>query len=1122
MRFPAIPLLIALLATIGVAVVVPNNLRLAPATQSLVSDLAAQGGIEVGFEGALEDSVRFRILPRPQAIFTNLTISSAADAPVQVTAKLPRVVVDLDITELVQRRFQVKSVHLINADITAQFSQSPQGFLSSLLSASQPGLYVLDSRVVTSGLNRKDVSKSLQLPALSLAMPRRVSNAPLRLSMRHPTGFGETAHFNLQLSERVADNPASAVDVQANLSLALQETIGFTGSVTRQEDWRLDGELSLSSLNMMADILEHYFPVAIAPEARGVAFSGLVRGDATGIRSQNLEISALNTLFQSRLAVEWPSASNTDEQAGPLLVGRLSTGSLNLDALRAAPKKTSPLPAADALWRSLAPDLGMGLRLEANQFELGGETGSNLLLAFDWRGQDVEVERLSLNLPFRSALLAIGKLNLAQATPSFKGSFSARSSDGLAAMIWAGDQLAADVSGLAETIDPSRLQRVSLVGDIDWADGNLQITQFSGRLEDDRVSGEMALQSGSATKVKADLTFSRLDMGDWGIFESQAVRDIKLAAVWQPLSRVMETWLQAPNADREVALRLATDQLYSGAQSFGPMQVEAQINDQVLTLAGAHFSDFSGAHITAKGTMNYAASVPYGALNVTLDSSNLSALATPILQRFAFVLVAPNNPVSLNGNLRLSAADAPDWPDAKFSGTGKIGDLDAHFNIITPSRSLDYGVAGSTVLLSLEGKANALAAPFRLPARYAEAATGRLQIALDTQSANISALRAELSLSDDKAEVSGSLRPSAEGARLEGTLSFTTKDVLSLLAVQSGGQALPASARGQVNISSKNLNFSGFEGQLGDGKMSVEGILQMTGVTPQLAADVILDAPNLTWLLPEWGAKGWSQKAMSWSLLGRANADMNLRLRNANLGNLFIDSAAARLKLIEGVLEVPEIKMQWLGGEVSANLQAEGGSLNPYFNLEANFTRVRPPNLKAAQAKNQFWDAPHQGNLALRGRGTSVAAMMGSLSGSLQVEAGAGTLPFLDLAGLSQALASPESAGKAAELVARYRGTGNTAFERGVGLAQIRDGRLDITAADLLFAPPFEAGQLQAQVDLVTQEMIAKLQLPTGQSGKSIVWDIAGSLAKPTVKLDVSQISPSENQSVKPSAPTSK
>lgn len=1116
MRFPAIPFLIALMLLITTAVVVPNSLRLAQATQALVSDLGSEAGIEVRFDNAIKDSVRLRMLPRPQVIFTNLSLTSSDTTKVQMAAKLPRLIVDLDIAALFQRRLKVKSVHVLEADITAQFGQSPQGFLASLLSVSQPGLYLLDSRVVASGLNAGDASKTIQLPSVSLAMPPRNIGEPLNLTIEHPTGFGELAQFALQLSEQNPAVPNSSIDVRANLRLAVNENLAFEGSVTRHQNWRLDGELSLSSGHAMAGLIEHYLPVSISSEARLVSFSGLVRGDATGIRSENLEISALNTLFQSRLALDWPNTLEPDSHNGPLLIGRLSTGSLKLDVLRAAPKPSSPAPAADRLWRSLAPDLGMGLRLEANQFELGGETGSNLLLAFDWRGQQMDIERLSLNLPFRSALLAVGVLDVSAPTPAFSGSFSARSSDGLAAMIWASDQFSSDISGLAESIDPSRLQRVSLVGDIDWSNESLQLTRLSGRLDDDRVSGEISVRQGPALHVEADLNFSRLDMSDWGIGDGQTNRDFKLAAIWHPVHRAMGSWLQKPDAKRQVKLRLEANQLYSGTQSFGPVQLEAHVKDQYLTLDEVQLADFSGAQISATGKMDYATGLPHGEIDVQLESSRLKELAAPVLRRFIPISFAADTSASLSGNLRLSSPEAPDWPDAKFAGRGKIGDLGAHFNIITPSRSLDYGVAGSRVSLILNGSANDLAHPFKLPSHYPASAQGRLEVALDRQSTDVSALRGELVLSEDKAQVSGRLRPSADGPRLEGALSFTTTNILPLLGVQSSASNLSASARGQLNASATNIGFSGFEGRLGDGKMNIDGILQLGDAAPQLAADIVLDGTDLTWALPEWTSTGWAQTPMAWPLLGHANADMNLRLLNANFGSVPVNSAMARLKLIEGVLEVPEMGAQFLGGKLSANLQAEGGSLNPYFNLEASFTDIRPPTLQASSARNSVWDAPHRGTLALRGRGTSVAAMMESVSGSLQVDAGAGAFTFIDGQGLTKALASPDYSGKAKDLVGEYLGAGDIPFERGIGVAQIRNGRVETATADFALAAPRASAQFKAQVDLVTQEMVAKFQLPIAQPGNNLVWDISGPIAKPKVELDVSQLQAPK----KPSAPS--
>lgn len=1110
MRFPAIPILILLLLFISAAVVVPNSLRLGAATQDLLSTLAQEAGLEVRFEQDIESSVRLRVLPRPQLILTNLTVANRGQTAARVSARLPRLIVDLDMGALVQRRFEAKSVWLLNADIRAHMSQAPEDFLGSLLSMSHPGLYFLDSRVDISGLNARDVAKSVQAPSLSLALPRRAAGAPLKLSMRHKLANNELARFTLFLTQHGPQSRSPRVEIWSELALAVNEKLSFEGFVSPQANWRLDGELSLSSFRTVADLFEQHLPIKISPEARAVSFSGLVRGDATGIRSQNLEISALNTLFQSRLALDWPpqkDETGSNRQNRPLLVGRLSTGSLNLDALRAAPLSASSPPIADHLWRSFAPDLGMGLRLEANQFELGGETGSDLVLAFDWRGEEVDIERLSLNLPFRSALLAVGKASLGAPTPRFKGSFSARSSDGLAAMIWAGDQFSADVSGFAETVDPSRLQRVSLVGDVEWGPENLQLTQFSGRLEDDRVSGKMTLGLGSALNVNANLTFSRLDMNDWGMADGQTNRALKLASVWQPLNRAMESWLQAPNAQRKIDLSLATDQLYSGAQSFGPLQMQTRISDQTLDLTSVRLGDFNGAEIIAQGRMNYSASQPHGDINVQFQSIGLSQLAAPGLRRFVPLSFPPETPISLTGNLRLSAPDAPDWPDVEFSGLGDIGDLTGHFNIITPSRSMDYGVSGSTVLLSLEGAANAVAQTLSLPSQYDETAEGRVQISLNTQSADVSALRADLLLSDDKAQVSGRLRPSADGPRLEGALSFTTTDVVPFFGLAPGARKLSASARGQVNASALNIGFSGFEGLLGEGKIKADGVLQRTGPMPQLTADVILEGSDLTWLLPEWRAKGWSQATLDWPLLGTANADMNLRLLNTNLGPVPIDSAVARLKLIEGVLEAPEIKLQLLGGELTANLQAEGGSLNPFFNLDASFAQIRPPSFGAAKSRNNIWDAPHNGTLGLRGRGTSVAAMMGSLSGALQVEVGSGAFTFLNLDQLAAELALPSYDGKAADLVARLSGAGETAFERGVGVAQIRSGRVETAKADFIFAAPRGEASLIAQVDLLTREVLGRLQVPIIGPDRAIIWDITGDVAKPKVTLGAARLS---------------
>ena len=142
------------------------------------------------------------------------------------------------------------------------------------------------------------------------------------------------------------------------------------------------------SADALAQVAEHHLPVGPAAEARAVRLSGLVRGDSFGLRSDNMEIEALDTLLQARLDLRWPQSAGEL----PLLAGRLSAGSLNLDLLQRQPASAAP-PVVDSLWRAAADDLAMDLRLEANQFELGGERGGNLSLAFDWRDGLLDIDR---------------------------------------------------------------------------------------------------------------------------------------------------------------------------------------------------------------------------------------------------------------------------------------------------------------------------------------------------------------------------------------------------------------------------------------------------------------------------------------------------------------------------------------------------------------------------------------------------------------------------------------------------------------------------------------------------------------------------------------------------------
>ncbi len=1049
MRFPAIPIIFLLLILLSVGVVVPNLAPLLPDRIDLAKLLSNRVDMRVRLDG----DIRVRFLPRPQIIFNDVQIMSEAAQTDGLVAAIPVLVIDLDGTDFLQRKISLNRVSVRDAQIDVRLAQGSTQLLGALLGQQQIGWQFSDSRVSVTGLNTLSPADRVVLPRLSLLMAPRDDGDPLILRFTHPLGNDSDAQFRLRLSERGNDT----LEVSAELAMGSNERLAFEGFVSRRARWRMDGELALSSANMLAATLEHYTPLEIVPEARRIEFSGLVRGDRTGLRSENLEVSALNTLFQSRLAFDWPQKIGD----APLLTGRMSTGSINLEGLamrqasgssRAAP----PLPSD--LWEAFFPDLALGMRIEANQFEFDDETGSNLLLSFDWRDGRVDIDRMSLNLPFRSALLYTGVFDLRADNPHFVGSFSTRSSDMLAASIWLGDKLESDVSGFVEAVDETRFQRVSLAGDIEWSNAALTLSNLIGRLGDDRLEGAVTVQRVEGPQMDVALSFSRFDMADWGITDA---RTANTASVWQPLNQFIAARLRDENKDRSIRLDVSAQQFYSGTEAFGSAKLQAQLNDRSLTITALDLPDFSGSALSAAGVLHYDASPLYGKLSIKLDS--------PAIGRFAQAFPLNGDlPVAMQAEVLLTAPDAPDWPRVKLFSAGHVGALEAQLDISTPSRTLDYAVSGSTLNARLKGAANDLADAFSLPTAYSPAANGQMQFDLAAQSNNVSTVNGQLRLAGDQMDIAGTLRPSADGGLMEGSLTVQLADFLRQIDETTQAQTVPASVRMQINASRSNIGFSNLEGQIGDGQVTGEGLVQLQDDTPRFNASIALDGMDASWLLPQFGENGWSQATMAWAWLGRTDAEIDLRAVNLGVGRVPVSALTAQLKVTDGVLEAPEITAQLWRGSLTANLQAEGGSLTPYFNLETTFAGVQLDDMMDSLYGAKSIAAPIDGVLNLRGRGASAAAMMVSLDGNAQFEIGEGAF-ILDTAPPAK-------------------------FERALGVMKLQQGRIDDARTDFVFAPPQQDGNFQGQVNFVSRQVGGQLRLYPAR-----IWDISGDLTNPQV-----------------------
>lgn len=1094
MRFPVIPSIFLLLLLVSAAVIVPNAVLLVPDKAELSRQLSAQARLHVDLDG----DVRLRFLPRPQLIISNVTARPIDDADQSLSAAM--MLVDIAPLALAQRQISVSGVSLIDVTANMRLADGVNGLMRQMVGLSFPRLEFLNMQVRVSGLDRFDRRRETVLSGLSVKLPARTGLDDFDISVNQARAEGAVRKFHM----RIGDLTKRRQSVALRLQMAPNESLGFSGYIAGEAaNWRADGELSLNSDTVLSGLLENRLPIRFSSTARRVAFSGLVQADATGMQSENLEITALNSAFRARLALAWPQQAD----ARPQLTGRLSTGVIDLDQISVtdAPDATADMDIG-ALWRPFEDALGVALRIEATRFDMGGESGQNLLLAFDWQEDRIDVQRLSLGLPFRSLFLASGAMDLTNGTPRFDGSFSTRSTDALAAVLWLGELTAFDSAALVETLDENSLQRISLVGDISVSEDALSLMALSGRLGDDALSGNVQLALDEAARGRVELYIDRFDLADWGDADATAQQAQTIdEALFQPVNAALGSWLSTADTQRNLNFEIAAGAFYSGVTDLGPVRLEGQIVDQSFIIRQMSLPAFRGLDMRFDGQMNYDATPPHGVINMSMrGTQGLRPTMGGNLRGLLPLDLSQGRNVAANAVWRLSAPDDADWPNAELSGQGKFETIDIDFSLSGPSRSVSIEAAGQKLDIGLTGEADDIADIAGLGLPYDAGARGQLRFNLESQNSNLAKMTAQLSAQNDRLSMVGTLRRAAAGRRLEGLLSFSLANSLPLFSPQTTGIAWPMQGEAQIVSATDSLSFSGLTATINNGRVTGEGVLERTGDTPKLTANLVAENIDFGWLLPQPEKAGWPQAPMKWAPFALSDVDVELRGTQLAFGAVTLEEVATRLKLLGGVLEAPQITGRLLGGSFDADLVAEGGSLNPYFSLQASFDNLRSGAFLEQLYGVDLVDAPMTGNLDISGRGTSVRAMMASLDGNLQLNLDSGFLRFVDMTGFAAAMQDEAFKGKAADLLGVS--DASTPFERGIGLLRMRDGQAVNATLDFVFDD--EAGwrdaRLMGQTDFVSRQVLGDMTLYPANDTKRLVWQLSGPLAKPLVKIDAS------------------
>jgi uncharacterized protein involved in outer membrane biogenesis len=238
----------------------------------------------------------------------------------------------------------------------------------------------------------------------------------------------------------------------------------------------------------------------------------------------------------------------------------------------------------------------------------------------------------------------------------------------------------------------------------------------------------------------------------------------------------------------------------------------------------------------------------------------------------------------------------------------------------------------------------------------------------------------------------------------------------------------PYRIEGLFERNGRKLTLRDMEGKIGDSDVAGIVSVDLSGDKPLLAGDVRsthLDLDDLGGLLglppsigegesasPEQRAEAKRRaagpnllpdKEYDLRKLAAVNADFHLHAEDVDAGKWPIDSLALRLSLRDSILKVTPVELGFAGGKVAGDVLldarrspiAAGANLAiRSVDLERMWPNMKPPNVGRAN-----------GRIDLQGEGNSVADMLATADGDVQVGMGRGRFSnlLLELAGLDVA-----------------------------------------------------------------------------------------------------------------------
>ena len=215
-RFPYLSTIFLLLSALIATVIVPNTVQILPQVKQIEADLSARFGGAVKIDGP----VRLRFVPRPQLIVEKVSFSDNRRAEARFAAAIPRLVVDLNVAEMVQRRFASRAVTALDADIQVQLTERPATLLVDLNAVTLPQVNIRNSDFRIIGIDPLAPARRIQNMTVRLAA---LAPGPMLLAQKQ-TPNGQLARLRMAVGAVGRDT-----EFDVFLGLGINEQLQFSG-----------------------------------------------------------------------------------------------------------------------------------------------------------------------------------------------------------------------------------------------------------------------------------------------------------------------------------------------------------------------------------------------------------------------------------------------------------------------------------------------------------------------------------------------------------------------------------------------------------------------------------------------------------------------------------------------------------------------------------------------------------------------------------------------------------------------------------------------------------------------------------------------------------------------------